>query len=83
MDSIIQLVGAMCFGGIIGWYVYLINRNRKEGVQMSDLVTIISVIGGVAVLRLFPVETELFGAYGIGLAMEVFYCFMFSRHGMT
>jgi len=83
MDSVIQLLGAMCFGGIIGWYVYLINRNRKDGMHMSDLVTLISVIGGVAVMRLFPVSTDLFGAYGIGLACGFFFCYLQSYLGMV
>ncbi len=56
--SIIQLAGAVCFGGIIGWYVYLINRDRKGGMQMSDLATVIAVIGGGAVLALFPTSTR-------------------------
>lgn len=80
--STIQLIGAGCFGGIIGWYVYLINRHRKNGMQMSDLVTLIAVIGGVAVLRLFPLSTDLFGAYGIGLAVGFFYCFIVSASGV-
>jgi uncharacterized membrane protein (UPF0136 family) len=54
--STIQLLGAVCFGGIIGWYVYLINRRRKEGMQMSDLVTLIAVIGGVAVISSSPYQ---------------------------
>jgi hypothetical protein len=44
--STIQLGGAFCFGAIVRWYVYIINRHRKEGMQMSDLVTLIAVMGG-------------------------------------
>lgn len=71
-----QVVGAACFGGIIGWYVYYINRYRKGDVQLSDLVTVIGVIGGSAVLALFPAGTDLFGAYGIGLAVGFFLYFL-------
>jgi hypothetical protein len=65
--SHLQLYGAAGFGAIIGWYVYYINRYRRGDVQLSDLVTLIGVLGGGAVLALFPARTDLFGAYGIGL----------------
>ncbi len=70
--SMIQLVGAWCFGALIGWYVYYINRYRKGDVQMSDLVTLIGIIGGGAILTLFQPRTDLFGAYGFGLAVGFF-----------
>ena len=68
----IQIAGAICFGAIIGWYVYYINRYRKGDVQLSDLVTVIGAIGGGAVLALFKQGTDLFGGYGIGLAIGFF-----------
>jgi hypothetical protein len=74
--SRVQLLGAGCFGALIGWYVYYINRYRKADVQVSDLVTVIGVIGGSAVLALFPQGTDLFGAYGIGLAAGFFGYFL-------
>jgi len=70
--STIQLLGAGGFGAIIGWYVYFINRYRKADVQISDLAALIGVIGGGAVLALFPARTDLFGAYGVGLALGFF-----------
>ncbi|MEE4134493.1 MAG: hypothetical protein V2I32_00330 [Desulforhopalus sp.] len=72
----VQLFGAGCFGAIIGWYVYYINRYRKSDIQLGDLVTVIGVIGGSAVLALFPAGTALFGAYGIGLAIGFFGYFL-------
>ena len=74
--STIQLIGAGCFGVIIGWYVYYINRYRKSDVQLSDLVTVIGAIGGGAVLALFPAGTDMFGTYGIGLAIGFFGYFL-------
>jgi hypothetical protein len=68
----LPLVGAGCFGLLIGWYVYYINRHRKDDAQLSDLVTLIGVIGGATILSLFPAGTLLFGAYGIGLAIGFF-----------
>lgn len=74
--STIQLLGAGGFGALIGWYVYYINRYRKADVQISDLVTLVGVIGGGAILALFPARTDLFGAYGIGLAIGFFSYFV-------
>ena len=71
--SSLQLWGAGAFGALIGWFVYYINRYRKADVQLSDLVTLIGVIGGGAILTLFPQKTDLFGAYGIGLAAGFFF----------
>jgi len=70
--SSLQLFGAGCFGALIGWYVHYINRYRKGDVQFSDLVTVIGIVGGSAILTLFPSGTDLFGAYGIGLAIGFF-----------
>jgi hypothetical protein len=74
--SQLQLIGAICFGALIGWFVYYINRYRKGDVQLSDLVTLMGVIGGSAVLALFPAKSDLFGAYGIGLAIGFFLYFL-------
>lgn len=68
----IQLIGAGAFGAVVGWYVYYINRWRKDDVQLSDIVTLLGAIGGAAVLALFPAKSELFGAYGVGLAAGFF-----------
>lgn len=72
----LQLIGAGAFGAVIGWYVYYINRWRKDDVQLSDIVTLVGAIGGGAVLALFPAKSDLFGAYGIGLAAGFFLYFM-------
>ncbi len=73
----LQLLGAGGFGMLIGWYVYYINRYRSGDVQFSDLSTIIGILGGGAVLALFPAKSLLFGAYGIGLAAGFFGYFAF------
>lgn len=67
----------MGFGAIIGWFVYYINRYRKGDVQWSDLTTLIGILGGGAILALFPEQTDLFGAYGIGLFIGFFGYFLF------
>lgn len=73
--STIQKIGAGAFGAVVGWYVYYINRWRKDDVQLSDIVTLVGAIGGAAVLALFPAKSDLFGAYGIGLASGFFLYF--------
>jgi hypothetical protein len=70
--STVQMLGAGGFGVLIGWYVYYVNRYRKDDVQLGDLVTLIGAIGGAAVLALFPQGSDLFGAYGIGLFVGFF-----------
>ena len=70
--SVLQLLGAGGFGALIGWYVYYVNRYRKADVQFGDIVTLVGAIGGAAILTLFPAKTDLFGAYGIGLALGFF-----------
>jgi hypothetical protein len=70
--SILQLRGAGGFGMLLGWYVYYINRYRKTDVQIGDLTTLIGVLGGGAVLALYPSGSDLFGAYGLGLAVGFF-----------
>ncbi len=75
--SQLQIIGAVGFGTIIGWLVYYINRYRKSDVQFSDLATVIGILGGGAILALFPAGTDLFGGYGIGLFIGFFSYFTF------
>ena len=65
--STLELAGAAGFGAVIGWYLYHVNRYRKADVQIGDVVTVIAALGGGAILTLFPAQSDLFGAYGIGL----------------
>ena len=75
--SAVQLWGAAGFGFVIGWFVYYINRYRKGDVQFSDITTLIGILGGGAIMALFKAETDLFGAYGIGLFVGFFGYFLF------
>lgn len=67
--------GAFAFGVVIGWFTYFVNRYRAE-VTLADVATVIGALGGAAVLALFPAETALFSAYGIGLAVGFFGYFL-------
>lgn len=71
-----QLAGAFAFGLMLGWNVYFVNRYRKGDVSFGDIATLVGVIGGAAVLALFPANTDLFGAYGLGLAVGFFSYFL-------
>ena len=68
--------GALGFGAVIGWYLYFINRYRKTDVQIGDLTTVIGAIGGAAVLKMFGDKEDLFGPYGIGIAVGFFGYFL-------
>ena len=70
--STIQLWGAAGFGAVIGWFLYFINRYRTGEANFGDITTILGVVGGAGVLALFPQRSDLFGAYGVGLAIGFF-----------
>ncbi|MFN8479701.1 MAG: hypothetical protein U0074_17935 [Kouleothrix sp.] len=72
LARVIQLLGALAFGIVIGWRVYFTDRYRTAAVDFSDIATVIGIIGGGAILALFQAGTDLFGAYGIGLAIGFF-----------
>lgn len=74
--TVLQLIGAGCFGAILGWYLYFINRYRNGPVEFGDIITILGAVGGAGVLALFPSGTDMFGAYGIGLAIGFFGYYM-------
>jgi len=74
--TFLQMLGAGGFGAVVGWFLYYVNRYRKDDVQLADVVTLVGAIGGAAILTLFPAKTDLFGAYGIGLAVGFFGYFL-------
>lgn len=69
--SALQMCGAFGFGLMLGWFLYFVNRYRKE-VLLGDLTVVIGAVGGAGILALFPAKTDLFGAYGVGLAVGFF-----------
>ncbi len=76
MTETLILLGAFFFGVVVGWQVYMINRYRTAAVDFGDLATVIGIVGGGAVMNLFPSGTAMFGAYGIGLALGYFLYFL-------
>ncbi|MGX1884776.1 hypothetical protein [Streptomyces sp. NPDC055287] len=65
----------MSFGVVIGWFTYFVNRHRTT-VALADVLVIVGALGGGTILTLFPEETPLFAAYGIGLAIGFFGYFL-------
>jgi hypothetical protein len=65
--SLLQLLGAGGFGAVVGWFLYYVNRYRSGDLRLGDVVTVVSALGGGAILSLFPAESDLFAAYGLGL----------------
>lgn len=63
----LELLGAGAFGAVLGWNLYFVNRYRTDRMGVNDLASLVGVVGGGAVLALFPAGTALFGAYGVGL----------------
>ena len=73
MDVI--LVGAGCFGAVLGWVTYRTLRRKEGSSALSDIATVLGVVGGGVVTALFKTP-EMFGAYSIGLAVGFFLYFI-------
>jgi len=67
----LSLVGAFCFGIVVGWVTYrTLRRTPTSG--LSDIATVIGALGGATVTALFSQGTGAFGAYCIGLIIGFF-----------
>ena len=71
----LELVGAGCFGLVVGWICYRTLRRKADAAALSDLVTVIGAIGGGTVTALFK-SSDLFAGYSIGLAIGFFLYFL-------
>jgi NhaP-type Na+/H+ or K+/H+ antiporter len=67
----LSLVGAFCFGIVVGWVTYRTLR-RSPTTGLSDIATVIGAIGGATVAALFNQGTGAFGTYCIGLLIGFF-----------
>jgi NhaP-type Na+/H+ or K+/H+ antiporter len=67
---VVDAIGAVCFGLVIGWVTYRTLRRTGETVAVSNLASVIGAVGGAAVTGLF--SGHLFGWYCIGLAAGFF-----------
>lgn len=71
----IDIIGAFCFGLVVGWITYRTLRRSASGSGLSDISTIIGAVGGGAVTALFR-SPPMFGAYSVGLAIGLFLFFI-------
>jgi ammonia channel protein AmtB len=67
----LELWGALCFGAVVGWICYRTLRRTKDAATLSDLSTVVGVIGGGVVTALFK-SSDMFAGYSIGLAIGFF-----------
>jgi hypothetical protein len=66
-----ELWGALLFGVVVGWICYRTLRRSTDAAKLSDLATVVGVIGGGVVTALFK-SGDLFASYSIGLAIGFF-----------
>jgi hypothetical protein len=80
----LELCGAICFGMVVGWICYRTLRRDTDAVKLSDLSTVVGVIGGGVVTALFK-STDLFAGYSIGLLIGFFLYLLigFATEGKT
>ncbi|NBE94534.1 hypothetical protein FE391_11870 [Nonomuraea sp. KC401] len=65
------VIGAICFGIVIGWLTRTTQRHRPGAAGLSDLSAVLAVVGGGAVTALLG-SPEVFGGYAVGLAVGFF-----------
>lgn len=71
LDGWLNLIGALCFGIVIGWVTYrTLRRNTATG--LTDIATVIGAVGGAAITGIWKAGTGAFGAYCIGLILGFF-----------
>lgn len=63
----INEIGALCFGVVTGYIAYRTLARSVDKAAISDLATVIGVVGGGVVTGLFAPRTSMFGYYSIGL----------------
>src|SRR5258708_29277666 len=67
-------LGAVFFGLIVGWIAYSILRQRADAPWTQDLIALLGIIAGAAVLAFFR-DDVLFGWYAVGLFIGFFASF--------
>jgi NhaP-type Na+/H+ or K+/H+ antiporter len=69
--NVLDCVGSAAFGVVLGWITYRTLR-RTQGTGLSDIATVLGVVGGATVTGLFPREGGSFSWYAIGVALGFF-----------
>jgi len=73
----LAVLGASCFGVVVGWISYRRLWHREATAELSDISCVIGAVGGAGVTALFKSEA-MFGLYSIGLATGFFGYFLVS-----
>lgn len=69
-ESPLGLVGALCFGVVVGYITYRTLARTTDKAAITDLATVIGAVGGGTALTLWgPSDGSLFGLYSIGLVV--------------
>lgn len=75
----IPMIGALCFGAVMGWITYRTLRRKEGAAALSDVATVAGAVGGAAITALFKTP-ELFGMYCIGLFIGFFAYFIIAAN---
>ncbi|TDD18209.1 hypothetical protein [Nonomuraea diastatica] len=65
------VLGAICFGIVIGWLTHTTQRHRQGAAGLADLAAVLAVVGGGAVTAVLGLP-EAFGGYAVGLVIGFF-----------
>jgi uncharacterized membrane protein YeaQ/YmgE (transglycosylase-associated protein family) len=67
-ESTLGLIGALCFGVVVGYITYRTLARTTDKAAITDLAAVIGAVGGGTALTLWgPSDGSLFGLYSIGL----------------
>lgn len=73
----VTMIGAWCFGAVMGWISYRTLRRKEGAAALSDIAGVIGALGGAAIMAIFK-TAELFSVYCIGLFVGFFVYFIVS-----
>ena len=73
----LTMIGAWCFGAVMGWITYRTLRRKEGAAALSDISGVIGALGGAAIMAIFKTD-ELFSVYCIGLFVGFFGYFVIS-----
>lgn len=81
--SIIPPIGALCLGIVMGWLVRYFIR-RFEGYTPQTLSSVVSIIAGGLIIKVFEADKTVWWFYPIGLFLGfVFYTVVVIKYGGT
>lgn len=82
----LAMVGAGCFGSVVGYITYRTLARTTEHASITDLAAVIGAVGGGTITVLYgPADGALFAWYSIGLVigMALYLALSFLTRGKT